>query len=278
MKKNYSIGCLVQAFMTFVIAVLLPVRKTIRQTIRFAPVRKISSSFHEKMRANQKIGFGSLVLALSFFGFSTMVSAQPPYSRGEQRLPITYEVAMQRARAALIAEGFVNLNEGGAVISGYKGIHTAVIMCNVAPDATTWINIVVASNHTDGTVPGAERVKLQGKMNQPGGGSTSSAKWRLTTITPPGQPYPGTYLADINLTEENGSLTGSGTWSNGVSSNFTGTVRNNEVILYRVDNSGFRATLLGRGTAEGRMEGTGQNDPASPGGNTASYTWTAIRL
>ncbi len=95
-----------------------------------------------------------------------IVSAQPAYSRGEQRLPITYDVAMQRAKAALIGEGYVNLNEGGAFVAGFKEIHTAVIMCNVAPDATTWINIVVASNNNDATVPGGERVRLQNRMNQ----------------------------------------------------------------------------------------------------------------
>jgi hypothetical protein len=118
------------------------------------------------MQAYRKFCLYSLVFALSFCGFSTMVFAQPAFSRGEQRLPITYEVAMQRAKAALMAEGYVNLNEGGAFISGYKDNNTAIIMCNVAPDATTWINIVVASIANDASIPGAERVKLQNRMNQ----------------------------------------------------------------------------------------------------------------
>jgi hypothetical protein len=118
------------------------------------------------IQAYRKICLRSLVFVLSLFTISTMVSAQPAYSRGEQRLPITYEVAMQRAKAALIAEGYVNLNEGGAFISGFKDNNTAIIMCNVAPDATTWINIVVASIANDAGIPGAERVKLQKRMDQ----------------------------------------------------------------------------------------------------------------
>lgn len=118
------------------------------------------------MQAYRKSCLYSLIFALSFCGFSTMVFAQPAYSRGEQRLPISYEVAMQRAKGALLAEGYVNLNEGGAFISGFKDNNTAIIMCNVAPDATTWINIVVATNTNDAGIPGAERVKLQKRMDQ----------------------------------------------------------------------------------------------------------------
>jgi hypothetical protein len=105
--------------------------------------------------------------------------SQPSYSRGEQQLAITYEFAMNRAKAALIAEGYVNLNQGGAFISGYKGINTAIIMCNVAPDAKTWVNIVVASNATDSNIPGAERVKLQKRMDQNLSGSNLVGEWFL---------------------------------------------------------------------------------------------------
>ena len=144
------------------------------------------------------------LLVLTIVGLSMIVSAQPAYSRGEQRLPITYEVAMQRAKAALIAEGYVNLNEGGAVISGFKEVHTAVIMCNVAPDATTWINIVVASNLNDATVPAGERVRLQNRMNlvKPAGGElvgewnlkccNDALAWTMTITTQNGAEFSGT--------------------------------------------------------------------------------------
>jgi hypothetical protein len=43
-------------------------------------------------------------------------------------------------------------------------------MCNEAPEGKTWVNVVVASSGApDGTVPGAERERLQGRMNQPAG-------------------------------------------------------------------------------------------------------------
>ena len=117
-----------------------------------------------------------------------------------------------------------------------------------------------------------------GAGKQVGDSDPQNGRWRLTAIVPQGQPYPGSYTIEINLTERNGNLTGSGTWSNGQRSNFTGELRNNEIVLYRVDTNGFRGTFWGRGTANGRMEGTGRNDPSSPGGNSASYSWTAVRL
>jgi hypothetical protein len=105
-----------------------------------------------------------------------------------------------------------------------------------------------------------------------------SGRWRLNAVIPSGQPYPGTYTIDINLTESNGILNGSGTWFNGVNSNFTGEIRNGNITLYRTDTSGFRGTFYGTLRPDGQMEGTGNNDPSSPGGNTATYTWTAVRL
>ena len=88
----------------------------------------------------------------------------PAWSRGEQLLPITFQEAIKRAETALIAEGYVNLQKQANFVTGYKGMHTAIIMCNDAPNNKQWINIVVASISTDGNVPGAERVKLQKQM------------------------------------------------------------------------------------------------------------------
>ena len=83
---------------------------------------------------------------------------------------------------------------------------------------------------------------------------------------------------EVIMIEQNGKLTGSGTWSNGARSNFTGEVKNGEVVLYRVDSGGLRGTFWGKVTAGRRMEGTDQNDSSSPGGNSSSYSWTAVRL
>ncbi len=73
---------------------------------------------------------------------------------------------MRRANAAFTAEGWSNIGPGGAYVYANKGIHSAYIMCNTAPENTIWVNIVVASNASDGTIPGAERVKLQGRMER----------------------------------------------------------------------------------------------------------------
>lgn len=136
-------------------------------------------------------------------------------------------------------------------------------------------------NHPEGRVQGCffARITCDGQGDGQGNRGYLSGRWRLVAVVPPGQPYAGTYTIDIDLTDQNGSLTGTGTWSNGPRSQFTGTVRDGEIILNRVDNGGFRGTFRGRVTENGtRMEGTGRNDPSSPGGNTATYTWTASRL
>ncbi len=132
-------------------------------------------------------------------------------------------------------------------------------------------------NHPEGRRQGCfvARIVCDGQR----GGSKLSGKCRLVQVLTPGQRYAGTFTIVINLTEQNGNLTGAGTWSNGARSNFIGTVRNGEVILNRVDSGGFRGSFRGRVTGNGtRLEGTGSNDPSSPGGNTAAYTWTASRL
>ncbi|WP_162388215.1 hypothetical protein [Spirosoma endbachense] len=92
--------------------------------------------------------------------------AQPPISRGEQLLAISYDEAYRRARSALQAEGYVNLREGGAHIIAFKQEHSAVIMCNVAPEGKVWINVVVASYSNDAGIPGGERVRLLDRMGR----------------------------------------------------------------------------------------------------------------
>jgi hypothetical protein len=107
-------------------------------------------------------GLGLLALA----AWAVPAAAQPSMSRGEQRLPISYDECMQRAVRALQAEGYTLIGQGGAFVHGFKDIHGAYILCNVAPEGTTWANIVVASSHNDAGVPGAERQRLQARMNQ----------------------------------------------------------------------------------------------------------------
>lgn len=88
----------------------------------------------------------------------------PVASRGIQLLAISEQECVDRAQRALLAEGYTFLTASKSF--GGKNIHTAGILCNAAPDGKMWVNIFVASTHTDPTVPGAERVKLQGRMDQ----------------------------------------------------------------------------------------------------------------
>lgn len=121
-----------------------------------------------------------VVLALGASALPCFAQA-PAWSRGEQLLSISYDECMQRAESALVSEGFGIVHRGGAFMVGQKGIHTAVIMCNVAPEQKTWANIVVASAANDGDVPGMERVKLQARMDRPGGRNPNlSGNWYRT--------------------------------------------------------------------------------------------------
>jgi hypothetical protein len=228
---------------------------------------------------------------LAFFIFTATAYSQPAWSRGEQLLAITFNEAMNRAEGALKAEGYVNLQSQANFVAGYKGTNTAIIMvndmCSQTPGAKEWINIVVSSISNDGGVPGTERQNLQARMNETTTGSgapntppvsNSNNKWRITATVPQGQAYPGVYTVDIELTEINGKLTGKGIWSHGATSNFTGENKNGNIVLYRTDPSGFRGTFWGKMTGSGTMEGTGQNDPSSAGGNNSTYTWTAVKL
>lgn len=133
----------------------------------------------------------AVMIAVAFAG---PVLAQPAMSRGEQLLSINYDECMRRAQAALSAEGYSGINPGGAFVYAKKGINGVYIMCNVAPESKTWVNIVVATVAEDSNIPGAERVKLQGRMEQ-GAGSPAvvQATWSTNATTYRGQNIRVTY-------------------------------------------------------------------------------------
>jgi len=98
----------------------------------------------------------------------------PSWSRGIQNFSISYDECKSHARRALEAEGYIIENQGGDnnrdyYFAGYKDIHTAIITCNSSPDGKIWVNVFVASclGIQNGNVPGAERVKLQERMDRP---------------------------------------------------------------------------------------------------------------
>ncbi|MCK6685526.1 MAG: hypothetical protein L6R30_24265 [Thermoanaerobaculia bacterium] len=114
-------------------------------------------------------------------------SAQSPaWSRGVQSLSVSYDECVNRARRALEAEGFSVSTQGGDGrndfhFGGSKGLHSAVITCDSAPNNSTWVNVFVASQSLDGSVPGAERVRLQQRMANPAGGTSQGGglgNWR----------------------------------------------------------------------------------------------------
>ncbi|MBD2703945.1 hypothetical protein IC229_25090 [Spirosoma sp. BT702] len=130
-----------------------------------------------------------LVLVFCILGWFLSVQAQPATSRGEQRLPISFQEGMARAEAALRAEGYVNIGVQANMALGYKGENTAMIMVNEATNGTYWINIVVASLTNNAGIPGGERVKLQGRIgnpstnaNPPGPTGTTAADWNTTAV------------------------------------------------------------------------------------------------
>jgi hypothetical protein len=90
-------------------------------------------------------------------------------SRGEQLLSIIGDECMRRAEFALKSESYNAARAGGNFWSGPKGSYYASIACNAAPDGKMWINTVLASNRDDG---GAERVRLQQRIDRPAGGDS----------------------------------------------------------------------------------------------------------
>jgi len=101
------------------------------------------------------------------FAFPVSAQNQPAVSVGHQQLPITYEACLTRARQALELEGFAAARGGGNFYWGGKGIHHATIVCDPGADNRIDVHVFVASTSGDGNVPGAERVRLLQRMENP---------------------------------------------------------------------------------------------------------------
>jgi hypothetical protein len=81
------------------------------------------------------------------------------------------------------------------------------------------------------------------------------------------------YILSLDLVDRNGQLTGTGSWTNGVVSNFTGSVSGGQVILNRLDADGYRARMAGRGVDTNRFQGTYDQ---SSNGATGSFVMTRV--
>jgi hypothetical protein len=99
--------------------------------------------------------------------------------------------------------------------------------------------------------------------------------WGITQTIPADQVGAGTYTGTFTLLAKGDGVTGTALWSNGATSTMLGSVHGRRIHLDREDESGFRATYDGNVAASGAtMNGTGANDPASPGGSDATFTWS----
>jgi len=147
--------------------------------------------------------------------------AQPAFSRGIQIIGANHDECMSRAKNALQAEGYVNLSNGGDYYAGFKGLNTAVITCNGTSDGRTYVNIFVATQTSDANLPGAERVRLQGRMDNSSSNVTPTnvqANWstqadtyrgkngqRFTYYIPPGGT-PGGRLWGTDIYTDDSSI------------------------------------------------------------------------
>lgn len=164
------------------------------------------------MKRFQLISF-MLLAGLTLCIFAAPSLAQNAWSRGIQNLSISHEECVKRARLALEAEGYTIQNQGGDAggdyfYGGYKDIHIAIIACNSAADGRTWANIFVSSQSNDAGVPGAERVKLQARMellSQSGGAlegdwnikcCNDELGWTLSIKNQDGNSFSGSFSAE----------------------------------------------------------------------------------
>lgn len=118
----------------------------------------------------RKVTRCSLVFALMLCSFAATSFAQnPSMSWGEQLLSITTQECMRRAPLAFRAEGFNPESPSVNTTFATKGnLHSAYLRCIGEEDkGRARVIIVVASSARDDNVPGAERVRLQGRMDRP---------------------------------------------------------------------------------------------------------------
>lgn len=119
------------------------------------------------MRVKRDLLIGAWALAAaSWMNLSQAQAVTPATSRGQQLLQILDGECLGRAQQAFRLEGWGEIGQSGNFVGAAKAIHRAYITCNTAPGGGVWVNIFVASDSLDGNVPGAERVRLQARMDQ----------------------------------------------------------------------------------------------------------------
>lgn len=151
---------------------------------KFTFVEEVVSGLAGRMQAYLIVAGCGFLSILSICGLTATVPAQqsPAVSVGSQMLSLTYEDCLARAKQALASEGFAAEREGGNFYWGGKGVYHASIVCDGTPhpDNRIDVHVFVASTSGDGNVPGAERVKLQGRMERPANtGGAKAIDWAM---------------------------------------------------------------------------------------------------
>jgi LCCL domain len=128
------------------------------------------------------------LLIISVATVFAKTEAQPAWSRGIQTISLNEATSLLRAEAALKAEGYTIQKSGSDFIEGQKGIHTALIACNASSDGNTYVNIFVASNAIEEGIPGAERQRLQNRMEHTSPTKVIQASWSTRPNSLGGRP------------------------------------------------------------------------------------------
>ena len=239
----------------------------VSRNVNFASARKLTSGFFQKAHAYQRMVQCGFLIALAFLALASSASAQPSMSRGQQLIGITYDECMRRGEEAFAKEGWGRIGKGGAFVNAFKGNHGAYIMCNPSPDNRIWVNIVVASFAQDDNVPGAERVKLQGRMENSGssgGCNTPTISGIYITETPAGvmvfDRQNGNYISGRYGNDENSLVNRlEGTFEcNVLKGRFTNTVHGTSGRIeytFEPDGSRFRGHWWNDGGGDGNTGG-----------------------
>src|SRR5262249_36298029 len=95
-----------------------------------------------------------LMLAAVFVFLLTPAFAQAPaMSHDGQKFPVSVDECARIGKHTLEREGYQIGATGNNWVSGARGIHRALIICDAAPDGT-WTNVIVSSNTPEYSVSG----------------------------------------------------------------------------------------------------------------------------
>lgn len=154
------------------------------------------------------------------------------------------------------------------------------LACSGSPKESSAPNDSVKDASSTDTDAGADAGSVHDSAAAPSGISVAGT-WTLRA-----QWGTGESVGPMLLVQNGESLTGEVSWwyveSTGATRTLgtmlTGVVSGSSISLNRVDSSGFASLFVGAISLDGNtMAGSVTNDPNSPGGNSATGTWSATR-